>query len=51
MFQDMKESASNIFRYGGEGCQCFRILWKVQLMFHDMVENAANVLGCQYLRI
>ena len=40
MFHDMKGSAANIFRYGGESYLCFRILWKVQPMFQD-----ALVLG------
>ena len=43
MFQDIIEKYAHVTGYCGKCCQCFRILWKVQPMLHDIVGNAVNV--------
>ena len=49
MCQDMVGSVVNVGsaayngEYEGKCCKCFSILWKVLLMFNDMMGSAANV--------
>ena len=50
MFQDMRNSVNvgstaNVSGYEGRCCQCLRMLWKMLLMFQDMVGSDYNASG------
>ena len=36
---------AHVSLYEQKCCQCFRILWEVPSMFHDMVSKAVHVSG------